>query len=90
MIMEKTLIEVTLNPSIDIAKVNAGAICRGVVSAGENLKAIFEVDGSAPIKAVEFKYLMPAESDDITGFTFAGTTSFNDGETVISVYFKEM
>lgn len=88
--MAKLLIEVTLNPDIDVAKVNAGAISRGVVAFGEDLKAIFEVDASAPMKAVEFKYLMPTESDDLTGYSFAGTTSFNDGETIISVYFKEM
>ena len=88
--MAKTLIEVKLNPSIDIAKVNAGAISRGVVAFGEDLKAIFEVDDAAPMKAVEFKYIMPTESDDLAGYSFAGTTSFNDGETVIAVYFKEM
>ena len=88
--MAKLLIEVKLNPSIDIAKVHAGAISRGVVAFGEDLKAIFEVDESAPMKAVEFKYLMPTESEDLTGYSFAGTTSFNDGETVIAVYFKEM
>ena len=88
--MAKLLIEVKLNPSIDIAKVNAGAISRGVVAFGEDLKAIFEVDESAPMKAVEFKYLMPTESEDLAGYTFAGTTAFNDGETVIAVYFKEM
>jgi hypothetical protein len=88
--MAKSLIEVKLNPSIDVAKVNAGAIARGVVAAGEDLKAIFEIDEAAPIKAVEFKYLMPTESDDLTGYSFAGTTSFNDGDTVISVYYKEM
>jgi hypothetical protein len=88
--MTKLLIEVTLNPSIDVAKVNAGAISRGIVAFGENLKAIFEVDATAPMKAVEFKYLMPTESDDLAGYSFAGTTAFNDGETVISVYYKEM
>jgi len=88
--MSKLLIEITLNPDIDVAKVNAGAISRGVVAFGEDLKVIFEVDPTAPMKAVEFKYLMPTESDDITGFSFAGTTSFNDGETIISVYHKEM
>jgi hypothetical protein len=88
--MAKLLIEVRLNPSIDIAKVNAGAISRGVVAFGEDLKAIFEVDESAPMKAVEFKYLMPTESEELAGYTFAGTTAFNDGETVIAVYFKEM
>jgi hypothetical protein len=88
--MAKLLMEVTLNPSVDVAKVNAGAVARGVVAFGENLKVIFEVDESAPAKAVEFKYLMPTESEDLAGFSFAGTTAFNDGETVIAVYFKEM
>lgn len=88
--MAKLLIEVKLNPEVEVAKVNAGAISRGVVAAGEDIKAIFEVDESAPSKAVEFKYLMPTESDDLTGFSYAGTVAFNDGETVIAVYFKEM
>jgi hypothetical protein len=88
--MAKTIIEVKLNPSIEVAKVNAGGIARGVVAAGEDLKVIFEVDESAPMKAVEFKYIMPTESDDITGYFCAGTTSFNDGDTVIVVYYKEM
>ena len=88
--MEKLLIEITLNPDIDVAKVNAGAIARGVVAFGEDLKVIFEVDPTASMKAVEFKHPMPTESDDITGYSFAGTTSFNDGETIISVYYKEM
>ncbi|MBF0558456.1 MAG: hypothetical protein HQL08_06710 [Nitrospirae bacterium] len=84
------LIEVILNPSVEVAKVNAGAISRGVVAFGENIKAIFEVNETAPVKAIEFKYLMPTESDDLTGYAHAGTVAFNDGETVISVYFKEM
>lgn len=88
--MAKSLIEVKLNPSIDVAKVNAGAIARGVVAAGEDLKVIFEIDDAAPVKAVEFKYLMPTESDDLTGCSFAGTVSFNDGDTVIAVYYREM
>jgi len=88
--MAKILIEVKLNPEIDVAKVNAGAVARGVVAAGEDLKVIFEADEGTAMKAVEFKYLMPTESDDLTGYSFAGTTSFNDGETVISVYYKEM
>lgn len=88
--MEKLLVAITLNPDIDVAKVNAGAVSRGVVAFGEDLKIVFEVDPTAPMKAVEFKYLMPTESDDISGYSFAGTTSFNDGETVISVYYKEM
>lgn len=88
--MAKLLMEVKLNPEVDVAKVTAGAVCRGVVAAGEDIKAIFEVEESAPSKAVEFKYLMPTESDDLTGFTFAGSVAFNNGETIIAVYFKEM
>jgi hypothetical protein len=88
--MARLLVEVILNPDIDVAKVNAGALSRGVVAFGEDLKVLFEVDETAPMKAVEFKYLMPTESDDLTGYSFAGTTAFNDGETVISVYYKEM
>jgi len=88
--MAKLLIEVKLNPEVSVAKVNAGAISRGVVAAGEDIKAIFEVDETAPAKAIEFKYLMPTESDDLAGYSFAGTVAFNDGETIIAVYFKEM
>lgn len=89
--MAKSLIEVTLNPDIDVAKVNAGAICRGVVAFGEDeLKVIFEIDQAAPMKAVEFKYLNPTDSDDLTGYSFAGITSYDGGEMVVAVYFKEM
>ncbi|MEI6206621.1 MAG: hypothetical protein WCP20_07560 [Desulfuromonadales bacterium] len=89
--MAKLLMEVTLNPDVDIAKVNAGAICRGVVAFGEDdLKVIFEVDEAAPMKAVEFKYLNPTDSDNLTGYSFAGITSYNSGEMVVAVYFKEM
>ncbi len=89
--MAKSLIEVTLNPDIDVAKVNAGAICRGVVAFGEDeLKVIFEIDQAAPMKAVEFKYLNPTDSDDLTGYSFAGITSYDSGEMVVAVYFKEM
>ncbi|HIJ82156.1 MAG TPA: hypothetical protein HPP76_10670 [Desulfuromonadales bacterium] len=89
--MAKVIIEVVLNPDLDVAKVNAGAICRGVVAFGEDeLKVIFEVDTAAPMKAVEFKYLNPTDSDELTGFSFAGITSYNSGEMVVAVYFKEM
>lgn len=88
--MAKLLVEVKLNPETNVAKLNAGAVSRGVVAAGDDIKAIFEVDETAPAKAVEFKYLMPTESDDLTGFAYAGTVSFNDAETIIAVYYKEM
>jgi hypothetical protein len=85
------IFSITLDPDKDIAKVPAGAIPRGIVLAGEDIKAIFEADEEAPIKAVEFKYPMPGDSEvDIIGFTYIGLASFNDGECVSLVYCKEM
>lgn len=88
--MSKKIITITLDPEKDIAKVPAGAIPRGVVAEGDNIKAIYEVEELAPLKAVEFLYPETDVPVDLDGFQFVGATTFRDGEVVVSVYSREM
>jgi hypothetical protein len=86
----KVIFSVSLDPDKDIAKVPAGAKTLGIVANGDNIKAIFEADETAPLAAVEFKYPMVGDVVDVEGFIWIGTTSFNDGENVAIVYARQM
>jgi hypothetical protein len=88
--MAKVIFSVALDPDKDVAKVPAGAKALGIVAAGENLKAIFEADETAPLVAVEFKYPMAGDVADLEGFTYVGLAGFNDGEAVALVYARQM
>lgn len=88
--MAKTIFAIELDPDKDVAKVPAGAIPRGIVAAGDNIRAVFEAEEGVPMKAVEFLYPMAGDTVDLTGFNYVGTTSFADGENICLVYAREM